>query len=346
MGRRESQLNPRATALEQFAHDLRELRRKAGSPSYRSLSQLAHYSASALSTAANGRILPSLPVLEAYVRACGGDEQEWRRRWHELNANPATAHPVTGSGGTSPAEPCDIVGTAPGAPPRRTTSRGRRILIAAPVALAAAAAVVLSVASGGSGPAQAVPPLPRVTSTLPPPGTACQPDAPDGTVLPEPAGAQPGGAVRTPREMDFATATTEHHLWRSWDNPPKVTETITTDVTYQGKKTMRVEVPTGFATIGSTSMTGLQSRDTVTIAVWYGGQGTAIICPIAQEAGTFHEYFPRIRELYLTPGSTPGWRTYQWTIPDFTQHHVQGTAIEIVNTGATPVVFYLGAVTW
>ena len=347
MGRRESQLSPHDPELERFARDLRELRRTAGSPSYRSLSQLAHYSASALSTAANGRALPSLPVLEAYVRACGGDVGEWRRRWNELSQKPATAALVTGIAATSPAEPSDVVESVPDAPaPPRIALGGRRVLIGAPVALAATAAVVVFVTTSGSGPARAVPPTPLASSTLPPPGTACQPDVPGWRVLPEPDLAQPGAAVRTPREMDFATATDDNHRWSSWDNPPKVVETITSDVTYQGKKTMRVEVPTGFAMIGSTSMTGLQSRDTVTISVWYGGQGSAIVCPIAQEAGTFHEFFPKIRELSLTQSDTSGWRTYQWTIPDFTQHHVQGTAIEIVNTGGTPFVFYLGAVTW
>ena len=96
MGRRELELNPAATALEQFAHDLRELRRKAGNPSYRHLSQVAHYSASALSTAANGRALPTLPVLEAYVRACEGDEGEWRRR---CGLPPQQRQARTGGGG-------------------------------------------------------------------------------------------------------------------------------------------------------------------------------------------------------------------------------------------------------
>jgi hypothetical protein len=41
----------------------------------------ALYSASVLSSAANGRRLPTLSVTLAYVGACGGDPDEWRHRW-------------------------------------------------------------------------------------------------------------------------------------------------------------------------------------------------------------------------------------------------------------------------
>ncbi|MEV4893735.1 hypothetical protein AB0K48_30560 [Nonomuraea sp. NPDC055795] len=67
-----------------FAAQLRILRQKAGSPAYRVLGQRAHFSAGRLSEAAGGRVLPSLAVTMAYVRACEGDEAEWERRWHAL----------------------------------------------------------------------------------------------------------------------------------------------------------------------------------------------------------------------------------------------------------------------
>ncbi|MCI3928045.1 nSTAND1 domain-containing NTPase [Streptomyces sp. AN091965] len=41
----------------------------------------AGFSAAMLSRAASGQKLPSLALALAYVRACGGDEQEWERRW-------------------------------------------------------------------------------------------------------------------------------------------------------------------------------------------------------------------------------------------------------------------------
>ncbi|RLK58734.1 hypothetical protein [Actinokineospora cianjurensis] len=69
-----------------FAEALRELRRLAGSPTYRQLGARAHYSAAALSDAAAGRKLPTLAVTLAYVRACGGDAREWEQRWREAEA--------------------------------------------------------------------------------------------------------------------------------------------------------------------------------------------------------------------------------------------------------------------
>ncbi len=74
-----------------FAADLRDLREKAGGPTYRELGGRAHFSATALSSAAAGRKLPSLAVTLAYVRACGGDPADWERRWHDLAAETAAA---------------------------------------------------------------------------------------------------------------------------------------------------------------------------------------------------------------------------------------------------------------
>ncbi|WP_202818865.1 nSTAND1 domain-containing NTPase [Actinosynnema sp. ALI-1.44] len=78
----------------EFAADLRLLRTKAGTPSYREMGRAAHYSATTLSEAAGGRKLPSRAVTLAFVRACGGDEADWEQRWHavavELNGKSAT----------------------------------------------------------------------------------------------------------------------------------------------------------------------------------------------------------------------------------------------------------------
>lgn len=65
-----------------FAVELRELR---GQRSYRQLAQVAHYSHTALSQAAAGRSLPSLAVTQAFVRACGGDVEEWSAHWREVD---------------------------------------------------------------------------------------------------------------------------------------------------------------------------------------------------------------------------------------------------------------------
>lgn len=87
MPRPERRLNPDADAVQKFACELRELRRKAGSPAYRLLARAAHYSPATLAEAAGGRRLPSLAVALAYARACGGDERQWEARWQ------AAAHP-------------------------------------------------------------------------------------------------------------------------------------------------------------------------------------------------------------------------------------------------------------
>ena len=86
MGRPERSLDPDAGPAQRLAHELRELRRSAGSPSYRTMAQGAGFSATSLSDAARGKRLPSLAVVQAYVRACGGDPGEWEPRWKEAEA--------------------------------------------------------------------------------------------------------------------------------------------------------------------------------------------------------------------------------------------------------------------
>ncbi|MBP2328269.1 hypothetical protein JOF56_008654 [Kibdelosporangium banguiense] len=84
----ERPLGAEDTPLLKFAGDLRRLRRRAGTPSYRELGRRAHYSAAALAEATAGRRLPSLAVTRAFVRECGGDVAEWTERWRDLSAVP------------------------------------------------------------------------------------------------------------------------------------------------------------------------------------------------------------------------------------------------------------------
>ena len=81
MPRSEGPLRAVDDLLDSFARDLRELRERAGNPTYRELARLAHYSAGTLSDAASGKKLPTLAVALAYVGACGGDSVAWERRW-------------------------------------------------------------------------------------------------------------------------------------------------------------------------------------------------------------------------------------------------------------------------
>ncbi|GAA3655208.1 hypothetical protein GCM10022267_46780 [Lentzea roselyniae] len=91
MPRRERPLEEGESGLLRFAADLRRLRERAGSPTYRELSRRAHYSAAALSEAAGGRKLPSLAVTKAYAKACDADPEEWARRWRAVAETEARA---------------------------------------------------------------------------------------------------------------------------------------------------------------------------------------------------------------------------------------------------------------
>lgn len=84
MGRRETPVDPAAGPVQRFANELRTLRQEAGGLTYREMARRAHYSVTSLSRAAAGEQLPSLAVTLAYAEACGGDPQEWERRWREV----------------------------------------------------------------------------------------------------------------------------------------------------------------------------------------------------------------------------------------------------------------------
>jgi len=73
--------------VQLFAADLRSLRQQAGNPPYRQLAKEAHFSKATLSAAASGYRLPTWEVTGAYVQACGGDVEEWQRRWRAVRAD-------------------------------------------------------------------------------------------------------------------------------------------------------------------------------------------------------------------------------------------------------------------
>ncbi|MFF0729469.1 DNA-binding protein [Streptomyces sp. NPDC004134] len=89
MGRREKPVDPSAGPVQRFAYELRKLRAEAGGPTYRQLAARGPYSVTALSQAAAGDRLPSLPVALAYAEACGGDRGEWEWRWRQAAAEDA-----------------------------------------------------------------------------------------------------------------------------------------------------------------------------------------------------------------------------------------------------------------
>lgn len=86
MGRRPKPVDAEVEALSELAADLRRLRAQAGNPPYRAMAVKARYSASTLSEAASGRRLATLPVVLAYVAACGADTEGWQERWRQVAA--------------------------------------------------------------------------------------------------------------------------------------------------------------------------------------------------------------------------------------------------------------------
>ncbi|WP_432048050.1 hypothetical protein [Streptomyces asiaticus] len=88
-GRPESPLDPSAGPAQRLASELRKLRTEAGSPTYRAMAARTGHGASTLSEAASGERLPTLPVMLAYVEACGGDPEDWEERWRQATAEEA-----------------------------------------------------------------------------------------------------------------------------------------------------------------------------------------------------------------------------------------------------------------
>ncbi|MEU6745651.1 helix-turn-helix transcriptional regulator [Spirillospora sp. NPDC046719] len=86
MPRPESPLDPSEGPVPAFAQDLRHLRANAGNPSYRALAAVSHCGRTTLAKAAAGRRFPSWEVTRAYVEACEGDVEAWRRKWQATDA--------------------------------------------------------------------------------------------------------------------------------------------------------------------------------------------------------------------------------------------------------------------
>lgn len=92
-GRPEASLDPGAGPAARFGSALRQLRENAGCPTYRQLAARpgVHFSASVLSTAANGRKIPPWEHVKAYVIACEGPDcllalKYWKRQWRRYLA--------------------------------------------------------------------------------------------------------------------------------------------------------------------------------------------------------------------------------------------------------------------
>ena len=85
-----------------FARDLRVLRSKVGLD-YPDMAEKSHYTMRTLASAAGGLRLPTLPVLIAYVNACGGDVADWEERWGRLTRAAKKGQTALPSAGGQPA---------------------------------------------------------------------------------------------------------------------------------------------------------------------------------------------------------------------------------------------------
>lgn len=104
MARPEKPVDASGGVAAAFATELRQLRACAGNPTYREMARTALFSPSVLSNAASGTRLPTLQVTLGFVAACGGDREEWRRRWAQA-ANVVTPDaPTWGRYRSSPAD--------------------------------------------------------------------------------------------------------------------------------------------------------------------------------------------------------------------------------------------------
>ncbi|MFF5494247.1 helix-turn-helix domain-containing protein [Streptomyces aquilus] len=101
-GRREVPVDPAAGPVQRFAFELRRLRTEAGGMTYRALASRAGYSVTTLSQAAAGERMPTLPVVLAYARACGGDGVRWEARWRQAMRECADDAPGEEDGALAP----------------------------------------------------------------------------------------------------------------------------------------------------------------------------------------------------------------------------------------------------
>ena len=102
-----------------FARDLRVLRAKVGLD-YPDMAEKSHYTMRTLASAAGGLRLPTLPVLIAYVNACGGDVGDWEERWDRLvksGKKGGAVVPTTDADGRDPSAALGVPGPAGQAPP-------------------------------------------------------------------------------------------------------------------------------------------------------------------------------------------------------------------------------------
>ena len=190
-----------------FLRHLRGLREDAGLDQA-GLAERAHYREDTLRAAETGPALPTLPALEAYVRACGADPDEWEDRWRRLTADGTAFIDGATAGETTAGQPPAGGWAAAGRPALgRITAPARTVLLSLGyvprqrrTAIVAAAAALVAAAAGaflwagwpGSPTAHRVPPAAA-------PGTAGPGAMAPATAVPSPSrGPSTRAAARPP----------------------------------------------------------------------------------------------------------------------------------------------------
>lgn len=80
--------------LAELAQALRDLRQRAGRPSYRDLEERTRHSRSVLADAAAGYRCPTWAVTHDFVLTCGENPEEWQPRWELAHASTGRHRPV------------------------------------------------------------------------------------------------------------------------------------------------------------------------------------------------------------------------------------------------------------
>lgn len=122
VGAAEDRNGQRSRKITEFADELHRLRAGAGSPSFRKMASLSGcISHTTLAEAEKGLRFPSWETTQEFVKACGGDEADWRARWEGIKKDLAPGASAPTSEVTAPDVP------APG-PDAHLVRRSRRSL--------------------------------------------------------------------------------------------------------------------------------------------------------------------------------------------------------------------------
>ncbi|WP_246257199.1 NBR1-Ig-like domain-containing protein [Amycolatopsis anabasis] len=144
----------RQAEIAQFAAELRRLRAAAGDPSFRKMAEVSGYvSRTTLHEAAQGVRMPSWDTTREFVRACGGDEAEWKARWQRLQDGPEDL----------PAPREEQPSPEPGRTARRGWSTRGVALLTSGVAVVCS--IVTAAVVAAVRPAETPPAAPRTTPT-------------------------------------------------------------------------------------------------------------------------------------------------------------------------------------